>query len=76
MLLLTVHDLAHQVITQAQPPGGGGNGGGQVPNVGPIAPPGASAMNNILGYLKWMALAGCAVAFMGSMQACSRYGTW
>lgn len=70
MLLLSVHDLAHQVITQAQPPnGGGGNGGGPVPNVGPIAPPGAGAMNNILGYLKWMALAGCAVAFMGGLIA-------
>ena len=64
MLLLTVHDLitssaAHVVALVPA----------QVPNPGPTAPPGSEKLTEILGYLKWLALGACAIAFMGGLIA-------
>lgn len=66
MLLLIVHDLlssgpVHAVVLL--PTQGG------VPNPAPAAPPGSEKLTQILGYLKWMALGACAVAFMGGLIA-------
>ena len=63
MLLTTTtaaHDLAHQLLA-ALP--------AQVPNPGPVAPPGSEKLTQILSYLKWIALGACAVAFMGGIIA-------
>ena len=63
MLLTTTtaaHDLAHQLLA-ALP--------AQVPNPGPVAPPGSETLTQILSYLKWIALGACAVAFMGGIIA-------
>lgn len=41
----------------------------QVPNPGPVAPPGSEKLTQILSYLKWGALAACAAAFLGGVIA-------
>lgn len=61
MLLTTTHDLTHQLLAALPAQ--------DVPNPAPAAPPGAEKLTQILGYLKWIALGACAVAFMGGIIA-------
>ena len=66
MLLNTVHDLVSSATAYAvalAPTQGG------IPNPAPAAPPGSEKLTQILGYLKWLALGACAVAFMGGLIA-------
>ena len=64
MLLTTTtaaHDLAHQLLAALPAQG--------VPNPAPENPPGFEKLTQILGYLKWIALAACGAAFLGGVIA-------
>ena len=56
----TAHDLAHHAAVVLPV---------QIPNPGPVAPPGSEKLTQILGYLKWLALGACAVGFLGGLIA-------
>jgi hypothetical protein len=64
MLLTTVH-AAHDLTVHAL----AALPTQQVPNPAPAAPPGSEKLNQILSYLKWLALAACAVGFLGGVIA-------
>lgn len=55
------------VLAEPAPPDGGGGGNGGLPDPGPVAPPGAEQITEVISYLRWGAGGAIVAAFLGGL---------